>query len=157
MKNQTKYQSQINQFKLSAEEYINIYLYVYEIKIPNIATVFLAVNRQSVDNPEPFIQPEQSKSDDSKNLKPVLNLNSSYGGTRAEPPVETDPKQSRLNALNSLIKLAFYESHTKHKYLSKANEKGALDELISFDGKTTTNLEAHKSTFQKDISLLKIF
>ena len=145
-----KLQHQINQFNLTVEEYISIHLYVYEIKISSIATVFLAVNRQSVDNPEPLIQPENSEIEEPKNLKPVLNSNSSYGGTRAEPPVEGDYRQSRLNALDSLVKLAFYESHTKHKYFSKTNERGALDELISSDGKITTYLKAQNQA-QTDI------
>jgi hypothetical protein len=135
---------------LSIEEYINKYIYIYEMEIPTIATVFLAVNQESVDHPKPLIQPSNSEIDDPKQLKPVLNSNSSYGGTRAEPPINGDYKQSRLNAINSLLKLAFYESHTKHKYLSKANKNGALDELISAEGRITTHLKAQNPA-QTDI------
>jgi hypothetical protein len=142
--------SQVNLLKLTAEEYISIHFYVYEIQVPKVATVFLAINRQSVDNPEILIQPDNSGINDPKKLKPVLNANSSYGGTRAEPPVKGDHKQSRFNALNSLVRLAFYESHTKHKYLSKTNENGALDGLISSDSKIMTYLKAQNEA-QKDI------
>lgn len=146
----TQVLSQINQLKLTAEEYINIHTYVYEIQIPKIATVFLAINRESVDHPEALIQPDNTNINEPKNLKSVLNSNSSYGGTRAEPPVEGDYRQSRLNALNSLVRLAFYESHAKHKFLSKTNVNGALDKLISPDSKIMTYLKAQNEA-QKDI------
>lgn len=139
-----------NQFLLTAKEYVNLNTYIYEIKIRDVATVFLAVNRQSVDNPQPFIKPDNSKIVDPKNLKPTLNFNSSYGGTRAEPPVEGDDSQSRLNALNSLVKLAFYESHVKHNYLSTTIRSNALDELISPEGKITKHLKAQNEV-QTDI------
>lgn len=148
----TQVQPQIKQFKLTAEEYISIHLYIYKIQIPKIATVFLAVNRQSVDNSELLVQPDNSKIDEPKKLKPVLNSNSSYGGTRAEAPMEGNYRQSCLNALNSLVKLAFYESHTKHKYLSKTNKEGALDELISPTGKIMKYLKAQNEA-QVDIPI----
>ncbi|WP_146028415.1 hypothetical protein [Cylindrospermopsis raciborskii] len=139
-----------NLFFISDVEYINLCIYIYQIEIPDVATVFLAVNRQSVDNPQPFINPDNSKIVDPKNLKPVLNFNSSYGGTRAEPPVKGDAKKSRLNALDSIIKLAFYESHVKHNYLSTATRKGALDELISVEGRILKYLKAQNEA-QTDI------
>ena len=148
MKTQTL--PEVNVLKLTAQEYISIHTYIYEIKIPKIATVFLAINRESVDDPEALIQPDNNSITDPKQLKPILNCNSSYGGTRAEPPVEGDPSKSRLNALNSLLKLAFYESHTKHKYLSKTNKKNALDGLISPEGIITTLLKAQNEA-QRDI------
>ncbi|NEN99633.1 MAG: hypothetical protein F6K50_30400 [Moorea sp. SIO3I7] len=141
---------EVNVLKLTAQEYVNIHTYIYEIPIPNTATVFLAINRESVDSPEVLVHPDNSGTSDPKNLKAVLNCNSSYGGTRAEPPVEGDYEQSRLNALESLLKLSFYESHTKHKYLSKTNEKGALDELISPESKIKNYLKAQNEA-QKDI------
>lgn len=134
--------SQISQIKLNAEEYISLHLYIYEIQVSQIATVFLAINRQSVDNPKILIHPDNGKIIDHQQLLPVLNKNSSYGGTRAELPLEGNPRQSRLNALNSLVKLAFYESHVKHKYLTKTIESNALDELISPSGEIMLHLSA---------------
>lgn len=141
---------EVNLLKLTAQEYISIHSYIYEIQIPKIATVFVAINRESVDAPEVLIHPDNGSISDSKNLRAVLNCNSSYGGTRAEPPVERDYNKSRSNALESLLKLSFYESHTKHKYLSKTNKNGALHGLISPDGKITTYLQAQNQA-QKDI------
>ena len=142
--------SQSNRIRLTAEEYVSLHLYLYEVQVPNLATVFLAINRQSVDDPENLIQPDNKHVTDPKQLLPVLNANSSYGGTRAEPPLEEDPRQSRLNALDSLVRLAFYESHVKHKYLTKTVERGALDELISSDGKIMLHLTAQNEA-QVDI------
>jgi|GEM_PF-6727272 len=124
--------------------------YIYEIQASNFATAFLAIHRQSVDFPIHFILHDNSEISCPQQLKPVLNANSSYGGTRAEPPLEGDYQQSRLNAIQSLIKLAFYESHVKHKYISKTNERGALDGLISHNGKITQHLKS-QNDLQQDI------
>lgn len=132
------------------EEYISQNFYIYEIQASNLATVFLGINRQSVDFPISFIQPDNSEITSPQHLKSVLNANSSYGGTRAEPPLDGNYQQSRLNAVQSLLKLAFYESHVKHKYLSKTNERGALDGLISPDGKIIQHLKSQNEA-QQDI------
>lgn len=111
--------------------------YVYELRVPGIATIFLAVNRESVDSPSSLVQPDWNDIHCATELPPKLDKKASYGGSRLVPPSE-----SRQDAMNSLVHLAFFESSLKHALINRATENGALNALVDEYGRTQYALQA---------------
>jgi len=125
--------------------------YLVEIAVDGIARVFLAINRHSVDSPISLVTPNDSDSLEPHRLRPTLNVNSSYGGTRAEPYCE-DMESGRRNALTSLLFLAQSESLTKHTLINAAIEGGALSSVID-EMDTVTKVLRAQNTAQRDIPI----
>ncbi len=121
-------------------------LSLYELDVPGIARLFVAVNRRS--GKSPLVGPRQMEVAHITNKSaPVLRIHSSYGGTRLEQAVfdnqgRFDPTQTRMNAILSVVHLAAAESFTKHKYINKLLEDGALNSLIDAEGKVSAHLPA---------------
>lgn len=125
--------------------------YIAEIEVKGLALVFLAVHRSSVDAPIPLVAPDNSQSLEPSRLRAVLNVNSSYGGTRAEPYSE-DIEVGKRNAINSLLFLAHSESLTKHALINTALSGGALASVID-DLNTVTRVLRAQNAAQRDIPI----
>lgn len=125
--------------------------YLVEIVVEGMARVFLAIHRDSVDSPIALVRPGDPPSLEPRKLRPVLNTNSSYGGTRAEPFCD-DVEEGRRNAINSLLFLAQSESLTKHALINAAIEGGALSAVVD-DMDTVTRVLRAQNAAQNDIPI----
>jgi hypothetical protein len=121
----------------------------YQIKIPGIATAYIAYYKGDNKTPSLYTS-ENSVVKDPRKLVFTLENDFAYGGSRLAKYL---PNKSRgaERAIKSVNFLALAESHMKHALVNKVLEEGALDKLVDRRTYKLLNSLKAQNELQSDI------